>query len=93
MSGPTHYDVLGVAPSANVDQIREAYRRLAREHHPDRTATNGRTGGDVSMPAINEAYRVLNDPALPTSYTEVMTVAATGRRTFFAAHRQTVSSE
>ena len=68
MSGPTHYDVLGVAPSANVDQIREAYRRLAREHHPDRTATNGRTGGDVSMPAINEAYRVLNDPARRAVY-------------------------
>jgi len=68
VSGPTHYDVLGVAPSANVDQIREAYRRLAREHHPDRTATNGRTGGDVSMPAINEAYRVLNDPARRAVY-------------------------
>ena len=68
MSGPTHYDVLGVAPSATVDQIREAYRRLAREHHPDRTATNGRSGGDVSMPAINEAYRVLNDPARRAVY-------------------------
>jgi hypothetical protein len=68
VSGPTHYDVLGVAPSATADQIREAYRRLAREHHPDRTATSGRTGGDVSMPAINEAYRVLNDPARRAVY-------------------------
>jgi molecular chaperone DnaJ len=68
VSGPTHYDVLGVAPSASVEQIREAYRRLAREHHPDRTATSGRTGGDVSMPAINEAYRVLNDPARRAVY-------------------------
>jgi hypothetical protein len=68
VSGPTHYDVLGVAPSASVEQIREAYRRLAREHHPDRTASSGRTGGDVSMPAINEAYRVLNDPARRAVY-------------------------
>jgi molecular chaperone DnaJ len=68
VSGPTHYDVLGVAPSATVDQIREAYRRLAREHHPDRTATSGRAGDDVSMPAINEAYRVLNDPARRAMY-------------------------
>ena len=68
MSGKTHYDVLGVAPSASAEQIREAYRRLAREHHPDRTATSGRTGGDVSMPAINEAYRVLNDPARRAVY-------------------------
>ena len=68
MSGPTHYDVLGVAPSASVEQIRDAYRRLAREHHPDRTASSGRTGGAVSMPAINEAYRVLNDPARRAVY-------------------------
>lgn len=68
MYGPTHYDVLGVAPSASVEQIREAYRRLAREHHPDRTASSGQAGGDVSMPTINEAYRVLNDPARRAVY-------------------------
>ena len=68
MSGRTHYDVLGVAPSATAEQIREAYRRLAREHHPDRTATSGSAVGAVSMPAINEAYRVLNDPARRAVY-------------------------
>ena len=68
MSGLTHYDVLGVAPTARVDEIREAYRRLAREHHPDRAASNGNVGGAVSMPAINEAYRVLNDPARRAVY-------------------------
>jgi curved DNA-binding protein CbpA len=68
VSGLTHYDVLGVAPSARLDEIREAYRRLAREHHPDRAASRGRVDDDVSMPAINEAYRVLNDPARRAVY-------------------------
>ena len=68
MSGPTHYDVLGVAPSASAEQIRDAYRRLAREHHPDRTVASGGTSGAVSMPAINEAYRELNDPARRAVY-------------------------
>ncbi len=68
MSGLTHYDVLGVSSSAGVDEIRDAYRRLAREYHPDRAATSGRSGGEVSMPAINEAYRVLNDPARRAVY-------------------------
>jgi molecular chaperone DnaJ len=66
--GPTHYDVLGVAPSARIDEIRDAYRRLARAHHPDRIASSGRVDPDVSMPAINEAYRVLNDPARRAVY-------------------------
>ncbi|HSP28457.1 MAG TPA: J domain-containing protein [Ilumatobacteraceae bacterium] len=68
MSGQTHYDVLGVAPSARPDEIRDAYRRLAREHHPDRAASNGRFDREASMPAINEAYRVLNDPARRAVY-------------------------
>lgn len=68
MSGPTHYDVLGVSPSAADAEIREAYRRLAREHHPDRARSSGRTDSDAAMPTINEAYRVLNDPARRAVY-------------------------
>ncbi len=67
MPGPTHYDVLGVPPSAGADQIREAYRRLARQHHPDR-AMSAAGSNAASMPAINEAYRVLNDPARRAVY-------------------------
>jgi hypothetical protein len=53
-----------VPPGADASTIRDAYRRLAREHHPDR-------GGAVSadrMAAVNEAYRVLGDPARRVAY-------------------------
>jgi molecular chaperone DnaJ len=66
--GLTHYDVLGVPPSAGPDEIREAYRRLARQHHPDRMASVAAGSDDVSMPAINEAYRVLGEPARRAVY-------------------------
>jgi molecular chaperone DnaJ len=62
-AGRTHYEVLGVPPGAPPEAIREAYRRLAREHHPDRAAS-----GDREMSAINEAYRVLEDPARRAVY-------------------------
>ncbi len=68
MAGPTHYDTLRVPPSASGAEIREAYRRLARDHHPDRQASAGSAAGSVSMPAINEAYRVLGDPARRVVY-------------------------
>jgi molecular chaperone DnaJ len=64
VAGPTHYDTLGVDRDATATQIREAYRSLAREHHPDR-ATGVESG---RMHDINEAYRVLSDPARRAVY-------------------------
>jgi molecular chaperone DnaJ len=68
VAGPTHYDTLRVPPSASDAEIRDAYRTMAREHHPDRQASTGSAAGAVSMPAINEAYRVLGDPARRAVY-------------------------
>jgi hypothetical protein len=58
----THYEVLGVAPSATADQVRAAYRAAARDHHPD-------AGGDAGrMQAVNAAWRVLGDPVRRAAY-------------------------
>lgn len=66
MNGRSHYDVLGVSNSASADSIRESYRRLAREFHPDRV--QGSAAGGDKMPQINEAYRVLSDPGRRAVY-------------------------
>ena len=59
----THYEILGVDPDAPTPQIRDAYRRAAREHHPDAP------GGDAArMAAVNEAWRVLGDRASRREY-------------------------
>ncbi len=68
MPRTTHYDVLGLGPNADVAEIRDAYRRLAREHHPDRALSSNRAGVDAEMATINEAYRVLSDPARRVVY-------------------------
>ena len=65
---PTHYETLRISPAASEAEIREAYRRLAREYHPDRQASAGSAVGSTSMPAINEAYRVLGDPGRRAVY-------------------------
>jgi len=52
----THYDLLGVAPDASTAEIRDAYRRLARVHHPD-------AGGvSTGMADLNRAWHDLRDP-------------------------------
>ncbi|MDP9464473.1 MAG: J domain-containing protein [Actinomycetota bacterium] len=60
----THYEVLGVDRGASTAQIRAAFRRLARAHHPD-TSTSGSAD---SLAPINDAWRVLGDPALRRAY-------------------------
>ena len=66
MTTRTHYSVLGIQAGASQESIREAYRRLAREFHPDRAS--GSAAGGEKMPAINDAYRVLSDPARRAVY-------------------------
>lgn len=52
------YTVLGVAETASRDEIKEAYRRLAFQYHPDR---NKDPGAEERFKQIGEAYAVLSD--------------------------------
>lgn len=55
------YNVLGVMPTATPDEIRAAYRRLARLYHPD---LNSGAEAEARMQVINQAYNTLSDPQL-----------------------------
>jgi curved DNA-binding protein CbpA len=50
-----------VATAASADEIRAAYRRRARELHPDAHPDDGANADDAEMAAVNEAWRVLSD--------------------------------
>jgi curved DNA-binding protein len=54
-----YYDELGVSRDASQDEIRAAYRRLARQNHPD---VNKDPGAEDRFRAVSEAYEVLRDP-------------------------------
>src|SRR5687768_15680357 len=53
-----YYEVLGVARDASEDDVRRAFRRLARQYHPD---VNREDGADARFKEVNEAYEVLSD--------------------------------
>src|SRR3989344_2295842 len=60
-SSKDYYDVLGVSKNATDDQIKQAYRKLAREHHPDMVKDGDKTAAEARFKEINEAYQVLSD--------------------------------
>jgi molecular chaperone DnaJ len=54
-----HYAVLGVERSASADEIRSAYRKLARQYHPD---VNGDPDAHARFKEVTQAYEILSDP-------------------------------
>lgn len=61
-----YYDILGVDGNSNQTQVKEAYRRLALQYHPDRN--KGNPAAAERMKEINEAYAVISDPSKRRQY-------------------------
>jgi DnaJ-class molecular chaperone len=64
MARPDFYVVLGVRRDETPERIREAYRRLAKRHHPDRAGG----ASTARFQQISEAYRTLSDPDARRAY-------------------------
>ena len=63
-----YYEVLGVPRTATAEEIKRAYRQLARKHHPDLQPAAERGKAAERFKEINEAYEVLSDPEKRTKY-------------------------
>lgn len=60
MAAKDYYQVLGIKKGASEKEIKQAYRKLARKHHPD--VNPGDTSAETKFKEVNEAYQVLSDP-------------------------------
>src|SRR5712692_5671300 len=64
-----YYSTLGVAKTATEKEMKQAYRKLARKHHPD--VNPGDKSAESKFKEINEAYEVLGDPDKRRKYDEL----------------------
>ncbi|WP_375199439.1 J domain-containing protein [Lysinibacillus sp. RS11] len=62
----THYETLGVSRDATHDQIKLAYRKLSKKHHPD--VSGGNKESEKIFLEVTEAYKVLKDQASREAY-------------------------
>lgn len=60
-SNKDFYQTLGINKNASAEEIKQAYRKLAREHHPDMVKDGDKATAEARFKEINEAYQVLSD--------------------------------
>ncbi|MHA3770449.1 DnaJ C-terminal domain-containing protein [Verrucomicrobiota bacterium sgz303538] len=66
-----YYSVLGVPRNATEEEIKKAFRKLARQHHPDTAKPKDKAAAEEKFKEINEAYDVLSTPEKRRRYDEL----------------------
>ena len=66
MANKDYYQILGINKGASVDEVKKAYKTLARKHHPD--VAKDKKEAEAKFKEINEAYQVLSNPQKKAQY-------------------------
>jgi curved DNA-binding protein len=90
-SAPNHYSILGLDRCCSPKQVRDAYRVLAKQHHPD--LNPDATDASARTQALNCAYEILIDPTLRKIYDEELAAAEKERRLHVSKNERNISQD
>ncbi len=88
MPSPDLYAILGVDPSASPDELKRAYRRLARQYHPDANPDDPQA--EARFKDISQAYEILSDPERRANYDRFGSDVGAGGNPFGAGSVQDI---
>ncbi len=77
-----YYEVLGVSRTADGEEIKRSYRRLAMKYHPDRNNGDGKEEAEIRFKECSEAYEILSDPQKRQRYDQFGHQGVAGQRDF-----------
>ena len=88
MASPDLYEVLEVERNATADELKKAYRRLARQYHPD--ANPGDAASEARFKEVSQAYEILSDPERRANYDRFGSDVGAGANPFGAGSVQDI---
>ncbi|OQX18863.1 MAG: molecular chaperone DnaJ [Candidatus Altiarchaeales archaeon A3] len=71
MKGKDYYEILGVSKNTTKDDLKQAYRKLAMQHHPDKAPADKKKESEEKFKEISEAYAVLSNDEKKAQYDRV----------------------
>ena len=77
MKSRTYYEILGVEKTANDEELKKAYRKMAKKYHPDANPDN-KAEAEAKFKEVNEAYEVLSNPQKRKMYDQFGTADPQG---------------
>ena len=88
MANKDYYAILGVEKNASEEELKKAYRKLAKKYHPDANPDNKKEA-EAKFKEVNEAYEILSNPSYLLKEEDIFSIRKYGKFKYIGKIKQT----